>query len=126
MATVQRNNILQNMPDLGVTVTPAMIRDGAISHGALRLWLLMRSMPATWRPTIGGFGTILRRRGMSASYDTVSRWCRELKASGYLTIVKTFDIKHRWNGWAWATYPIPRDAYLRALSEHSRALGVAP
>ena len=122
--TVQRNNSLTNLPDLGVTVLPVMIRNGAISHGALRLWLLMRSMSTDWRPTISGFATLMRRRSMRASYDTVSRWCRELKSEGYLTITKARDARQRWIGWAWATYPVPMEEYLRLQKEHVGAIGV--
>lgn len=122
--TVQRNNVLQNLPDLGVTVSPAMIRNGVVSHGALRLWLLMRSMSTDWKPTIGGFATLMKRRGMRVSYDTVSRWCRQLKKTGYLTIIKTRDANQRWSGWAWATYPIPHDEYVKAVSQNGRALSV--
>lgn len=122
--TVQRNNTLMNMPDLGVTVSPVMIRNGAISHGALRLWLLMRSMPTDWRPTVGGFATIMRRRGMRTGYDTVARWCRQLKDTGYLKITKVRDVNQH-IGWAWATYPVPVEEYIKQQAEHAEAIGVA-
>jgi hypothetical protein len=120
--TTQRNNTLKNLPDLGVSVSPVMIRNGKISHGALRLWLLMRSMSTEWHPTIGGFATLMKDRGLRASQKSASRWCRELKGQGYLTITRVLDARKRWVGWAWATYPVPVGEYVKLVGEHMTAL----
>jgi len=111
--TIQRVNVLRLMASHKVDVPKAMAFDGKISHGAFRLHVVMRSMPEGWNPTVSGFATVMRRHSMKASTDTVSRWVRQLERAGYLERTKVRTSDGKWGGQVWASYPQPKETWLR-------------